>query len=261
MAKGATDGRPPPAKAVKNVPGVPPRAARRAPPKEEPVEPALERSVVPLAETTVVPPPQVPPPPRANRLVPTVVPIPGNAAETVNNVMCREITSPDSSIDDSDLTEDPTLLVMDNLVSGIVNGTDIEAVKGELTRLLASPREKAEVISAMLRTHDFWRVRHWMRVRHDNELRLFKASRRGDLTTAEAIAFLRIANAEIETFRAEGKTEIQPDSGALLDKMDNSESKRQQAAAESFAGTTPHGREIVRRRLAAEKKKKALAGK
>lgn len=177
--------------------------------------------------------------------------MPTTAIEVVNNALCRDII--ETEVDEPEVVADPTLSVLDSLVGGIVNGTDIEHIKGEVQRMLSSQREKSEIVGSMMRTHDYWRVAQWLRVRHDNERRIFKASRRGDLTTSEALAFMRIASAEIQTFKAD-KSDIQPDSGALLDRMDSTEAKREKSVAENFKGTTPHGREIIRKRLEAEKK-------
>ncbi len=263
MQKPVTSKSAPTAKAVKSTPS--PKASAPPPPRTPappaPPPPPRQRSKPdapaakgPVVEATVVPPPQVPPPPRSGRIIPTIIPMPGAASEVVNNVICRDLIEAD--LVETEMVPDPTLSVLDSLVSGIVNGTDIEHIKTEIQRMLSSQREKAEIVNAMMRTHDYWRVAQWLRVRNENERRIFSASRRGDLTSAEALAFLRVANAEIEAFKAD-KTELQPDSGALLDRMDNTEAKREKSVAENFKGTTPHGREIVRKRLEAEKKRAA----
>jgi hypothetical protein len=207
-------------------------------------------------ETEVVPSPAVPPPPKSRRLVPTLSPLPTSPIEVVNNVICRDIVEEPANDDlDKEIPPDPTIGLLESVVTGVIDGSSLEAVKDEVTRLLGCPREKSDVIGALLRTHDYYRVAQWVRVRHDNERRIFKASQRGDLTTAESLAFLRLACAEISTITASTKAETHPDSGSMVDKLDNAQAERDKLAAEKYKGTTPHGREIVRKKLEAEKKK------
>jgi hypothetical protein len=188
-------------------------------------------------------------------LVPVLVDVPRNETEAINNVLCRDVVRPD---DPDDVPEDPTVPVLEQLVRGIVNGTDLTPVKDTVQRMLAHQRDKAEVIASVLQNHEFHRVAEWTKVRSENERRLFRASKRGDLTTTESIAFMRTANQEINDFMARvmalAKSNQQALDPQVVERMDTANIQEDTATLDHFKGTTPHGREIIRRRLYALKK-------
>lgn len=172
---------------------------------------------------------------------------PLTADDTINNFICDELAKPDSQ----KLPDDPTLDILDRLVDCIVTGADVSEIKEEVTRLVSHPREKAEIIAAVLRNHEYRRFNQWLRVRAQSEELIFRSMRRGELSTAEALAFMRAANAEINQFTAtlakqEDKTS---DPTSLLEKVDVGKAAREAESADAYKGTTPHGREIIRRRV------------
>lgn len=223
---------------------------RKAPPAAVP-PPAKPKT--PPADKPKAPPPAVPPPPRRrNGLIAVPVDLPTTPAEVVNNVICRDIANPANA---PDVVPDPTINIIDTLTAGIVNGSDISDVRDQVQRILSSQREKLEVIAAAMRTHDYWRLNHWLQVRHTAEQHIFQASKRGDLTSTEHLAFMRLAAAEINAITASNRDTQGVDAAALVEKLDShNTAARDRNAAESMRGTTPHGREIIRKRLYAAKK-------
>lgn len=250
----------PPAKPIPKRHGVPPAKApevskpapakkpapSQAPPKPSPKPPPKEASK---------PPDSKPLRRRLPPLSPTPVEFPRNEAEAMNNVLCRDVVHPETQ---DDVPADPTVEVLSQLVSGIVNGTDLNPVKDTVQRILSHQRDKAELIASVLQNHEFHRVAEWTRVRAENERRLYKASLRGDLTTAESIAFMRTANQEINAFVDRvtllSKNNQQALDTGVVEKVDTANIQEDPSALEHFKGTTPHGREIIRRRLFALKK-------
>lgn len=186
--------------------------------------------------------------------MPVIAELASSTLEIVNNTVCRELMDPQSA----EIPVDPTLGVLDTLVGGVIHGTDISEAKEEVQRILASQREKSDIVVAMLRNHNYWRVNEWIKVRAENEARIFKASKRGDLTTPESLAFMRLANAEIEQFLASTKTPQQtPDAETLVEKVGVTSVNRDRSLAAAYSETTPHGREIIRKRLISAKKSMA----
>lgn len=242
---------PPVAPVPKPAPPVEPAAKPQPAPSPPPPPPAPSPPPPPAPRG-----PQVPPPPRSQRdLVPVQVPVPRNEVEVINNVLCRDVTEREPN---PEVGADGTIDILGALVNGIVNGTDLSAVKADVERVLSHQRDKAEVIASVLQNHEFWRVYQWAKVRAENERRLFTASQRGDLTTSESLAFMRVANTEISGFmdRLLHATSTVPDVSAV-EKVDSGTRDAEKALTDQFKGTTPHGREIVRKRLYAEKKRTA----
>ena len=190
--------------------------------------------------------------------LPVLLELPVTEADFINNAICRELVQPSA---DGIVRPDPTVKVMDQLVHGIIHGTDLTPIKAEVTRILSSQRDKARIITALVKNHDFHRVNLFLQVRALQEQRLHAASQRGDLTVSESLAFLRIAevalaqtmkNLESGGSDSTGGGGVDA-AGVALDKVDATRGARDTASDKAFAGTTPHGREIVRRRLHAMK--------
>lgn len=172
----------------------------------------------------------------------------------VANVVSRHIVHPQPR---HRLPVDPTLAVLDQLVHGILQGTDLSPLKPEVTRILSSQNDKARIVEALVRNHDLHRVNLLVQVRAKQEALLHEASQRGDLTVPESLALLRMADSALtqvaKTLTAEkagtGGSGGGESAASTLEKVDATRAQRDERRVSRFAGTTPHGREIIRRRL------------
>lgn len=179
--------------------------------------------------------------------------------QVVGNVISREIIEPQVQ---HVIPEDPTIAVLDKLVRGILDGTDLSDVKPEVTRILSSQKDKARIVQALVANHDFHRINLLLRVRARQEGLLYAANQRGDLSVHESMALFRLADTALaQVTRSIGATDDSGSNGpsvvdsaaTTLDKVDATRHARDNRNESKFTGTTPHGREIVRRRLYALK--------
>jgi len=203
------------------------------------------------AKAPAAAPAAAPPPPR-RALVPVVLE-PLDEAAIINNVLARDQQDPQVG----DIEPDPTLVVLDTLVQGIVRGTNLASIKSEVQRLMSNAQEKAEIISAVLSVREFYRLNMHVAVHAHNESYLWRAGMRSDLTTTESLAFYRLSGVEIDKIRADmsrnAKQGAQVDDKAV-DRVSGDAARDDKAIAETWKNTTPHGREIIRKRLYALKK-------
>ena len=249
----------------KRVAQAPVPLLRGAVPK--PAAPAPKPAAAPVPAPVAVAAPKTKAKPAATALA-TILPdgppqaafvlLPITDTDLVNNVICRELVQPSA---DGIIRPDPTVKVIDQLVYGIIHGTDLTPIKAEVSRILSSQKDKARIVAALVKNHDFHRVNLLLQVRAIQEQRLHAASQRGDLTVSESLAFLKLAEAALaQTMKSieeapgnSGENSGVDATGVALDKVDAHRNVRDKEAEQTYAGTTPHGREIIRRRLHAMK--------
>ena len=207
------------------------------------VVPPEAQAVPPPQPQPAAPPPLPPPPPQAQLpegeaapkrkrrpiAEPDPVMIPATTDDVLNNVLCREIVNPQSG--DEEAPADPNIAVLDEIANGLAHGTSVNHVKDDIIRIASHQAEKTQVVKTVLQAIDLTRVNRFVQVRHTAEVALERAVKRGDLKSTEYVAFLRYSQ----------KVDAQ--------------------AEERFAGTTPQGREIIRKQLYVVEKALKKAGK
>jgi hypothetical protein len=247
-------------KAAREIPlehaAVPPRPQPQAPPQLPPpplpLPPANPND--PAAGLRGGPPPLCQP----------VVMMPDCPEACVNNVLVREIENPTPNARVH--TPDPNITVLDEIAKGISQGTDINHVRDDALRIASHQPEKINMVNALLRGVDINRLNRFVQVRDQAEHALAVAAMRGDLKSTEYLAFLRMAANEIKEIRENLTVEEimrngGNDSAGMLSKMDHAQQAQEQEQAQQYKGTTPLGREIIRKQIHRLKTKIAKAGK
>lgn len=189
--------------------------------------------------------------------------MPMNPDDVLNNVLCREIVDPQ---DTADKPSDPNIAILDEIANGLAHGTSVNHVKDDIIRIASHQAEKTEVVKTVLRAIDLTRVNRFVQVRNTAEEALSRAVNRGDLKSTEYLAFLRYSQAELEKIKEELSDQSGSmnsfDTQAVIEKVDHARQKiDQQQAEERLKGTTPQGREIVRKHLFQVQKALKKAGK
>ncbi len=182
----------------------------------------------------------------------------------INNVLCREIQDPTTGF--TEPAPDPNITVLDEISRGISQGTDINHVKDDAMRIAAHQTEKASMVRALMRGVDINRLNRFVRVRDKAEHELSKAAMRGDLKSHEYLAFLRMSALEIKEIMVNLSSEEMhksagSDSAGMLAKMDHTQQAQESASARQYKGTTPQGREIIRKQIYDMKTQLRKAGK
>lgn len=170
----------------------------------------------------------------------------GSSPQAVmNNVIAREIADPSGPIE----PVSPTVKVLTRLVSGLMTDGDIEDVKAALTRIASHQQEKADLFAAIMNQIDQERVGDFLEIRCHQEKVLKRSAVRGDMTTQDAVNIWHIANNVIATCQANQKHVKTMDTVMTVDKVDQRSGALEQTIKQRWEGTTPQGREIIRKRL------------
>lgn len=181
----------------------------------------------------------------------------------INNALCRELVDP--SPNSAPHTADPNLTVLDEIAKGISQGTDINHVREDALRIASHQTEKVNIVKALMRGVDINRLNLFAQVRSRAEHELAKAAMRGDLKSTEYLAFLRFAANEIKEISTNMKSEEIARNGGgdpegTLNKMDYAKQAQEAAEDVQYKGTTPQGREIIRKQMYHIEKKLRSAG-
>lgn len=216
-------------------PKPPPRVPKKAPPpkKDVPVPPKPEPVAEPSGELPFLP----------------VMQMPGSPDAVLNNLLAREVVHPSGPEE----PDSENVALMRNLVTGMAKG-DISVVKERLAQKAKNQVEKSQVIEAILNDDNFERTALWLFIRHNTEKVMKRASARGDLTSGEAIVMWEKAQQALkECFSRLEKTKPM-DSVTVVEKIDIKAQEIEHVVAERWKGTSPQGREIIRKKLHALKK-------
>jgi hypothetical protein len=163
----------------------------------------------------------------------------------MNNVIARELADPSGPIE----PVSPTVKVLTRLVSGLMTDGDIEDVKAALTRIASHQQEKADLFAAIMNQIDQERVGDFLEIRCHQEKVLKRSAVRGDMTTQDAVNIWHIANNVIAACQANQKHVKAVDTVMTVDKVDTRSGALEQTIKQRWEGTTPQGREIIRKRL------------
>lgn len=174
-----------------------------------------------------------------------VIALGSSPSATMNNIIAREVANPSGPIE----PVSPTVKVLTRLVSGLMTDGDIEDVKAALTRIASHQQEKADLFAAIMNQIDQERVGDFLEIRCHQEKVLKRSAVRGDMTTQDAVNIWHIANNVIAACQANQKHVKAVDTVMTVDKVDTRSGALEQTIKQRWEGTTPQGREIIRKRL------------
>lgn len=218
--------------------------AKKRPPDPEPPEP-------PLA---------VPPPPRhalgdatpAAFAIPAPVLAPKNDDDHINNALCLELLNPSALLAKPD---DPVIEAICTVIDSIVSGSDLTPVKDYINAAMAHQPEKAAIVNRQIELYEEWTLSGLIKIAANTHIGLVKASANKELTSEQSLALHRMAVERIKDIsekmgRKQKQPSLAPDSTVTItEKLDPRGQVKEAEIAETFRHTTPHGREIIRKRL------------
>lgn len=157
---------------------------------------------------------------------------------------------------------DTVLNTLSKVVGSIKTGESItDDTRESVTKLISNQEDRAELIQNLLLTHQYDRLVRYTKIRDHLERVMLACAKRGDLTAAEALAFMKITMEQTDSISSEvkaGATSVQ-DLMGMLNKVDFAVQISEKELEKKFANTSPQGREIVRR--LATRLSKAAKGK
>jgi hypothetical protein len=173
-----------------------------------------------------------------------------SSAKLVERVVCRQLIadSQDGAVVPV-VPTNPTLDVLEKLITSFRDGTSSKQIQAEIEKLLNAQDERSNLVNNLLVVHDVDRLPQFLRLRAYIENYLVHAATQGGLTPAEALAFLKISQTEIETISSRVRSGANPvkDIEELIQRADFVNKASDRELMEKFKTTSPQGREILRK--------------
>lgn len=215
---------------------------RRPVPQPLPAEPA------PVPEAPAAPPPAQEAVPVQRR--PAFVPVPmmpDTPDGVVNNLLVRELNQPGP---DPVPAESPTLRLLRLTVDALASGASLDNARNELSRVVANQDDKSRLLEALLNQLDHERLANWMESQAKVETFIHRAIRNGDLNSGEALVVYQMSTAKIAEIRSNLAKVKTGDGAAAMDRATVVETEKvERSLQRRWEGTTPQGRELIRKNL------------
>ena len=145
-----------------------------------------------------------------------------------------------------------------DIVRGLNSGGDISEHRDQLRTLTASQKEKAEIVLSTMTHLDLEALVLAAEMRNSSMRYVAKAMRRHDVSTQETLVAWRMAQEQLPALRKSVAESKAVDSDGAVDRISQTSKKRQAELDDRWAGTTPQGREIIRKRVFAALREREL---
>lgn len=171
---------------------------------------------------------------------------PVSPAAILNNLVCREQTDPSGELQPLS----PTVISLQETVRAMSMGTDISPFKEHIQRVAANQPEKSDVVRAFLNQLDHEVIADLAIMRANSIRMLSRASCRKDITVSEALVVWRTANEQMQQLKKDMNDNVRAvDTTSVVEKIDFSRQQTEIDVQKKWEGTTPQGRELIRKKL------------
>jgi len=163
----------------------------------------------------------------------------------LNNLICREIVQPTQK----DVGVSATVQGLEAAVQAMSEGRDLGPYKDLIQRIAANQTEKSEVVRAFLNQIDHENLAAMSTMRANSLRKIVSASARNDLSVGEALVVWRIVNEQMPALRKNLADEPAIDGVTATEKIDYQHQQVERTVKVRWDGTTPQGRELIRKKL------------
>lgn len=181
-----------------------------------------------------------------HRLGKPVLMEPISPAAILNNLLCREELDPSGP----QPQPSPTIVGLEKLTDAIAKGEDLTPFKETIERVAANQPEKSDLFTSFTKQADRETLADLYVIRARTMGVIKQASARHDLHLSEAIVVWTKTNEQItEMKKGTGKDEKAIDYAGAVEKIDTNRQKVEHEVRSRWEGTTPQGRELIRKKL------------
>jgi hypothetical protein len=144
---------------------------------------------------------------------------------------------------------DDVLDTLDHVIEALKTGREITGLRERIAQLITNQESRAELISNLTLTHDFDRLKRYLRARAALEDMMLRAVTEQSLSPVDVLEFLNVIQEQSEKIlnRVQSSATNIQDLTALLNKADYAVQTHDAELAKKFSNTSPQGREIIRR--------------
>jgi len=229
------------------------KAKSKAPPPKAPAKPKSKRLTPALPDTTVV---------STGTSVEVVITSTGsNPSNMLGRPVFMEPTSPHAVLSNfvtrSDLTSSepleplsPTVTGLKGLVSAMSENRDIAPYKEHIQQIAANQPEKGDVVRAYVNQADHELLADMVEMRANAVRHIKRATRQNEVSVSEALVVWRMANDNIPALtKGLSENDRAVDTTTVIEKIDYRRQQVERSVQKRWEGTTPQGRELIRKKL------------
>jgi len=172
-----------------------------------------------------------------------------------NNLIVRSDLDPQEPLS----PQSPTIINLGLVIDAMTKGEDIGPYKSHIQQIASNQTEKSEVVRAYVNQANNELIADLVEIRGNSVRHLKRATRRNDVSTGEALVVWRMANEQLAALtKGLNEKDRAVDTVTVIEKIDYKQQQTEVTVAKRWEGTTPQGRELIRKKLW-ELKRKILA--
>lgn len=181
---------------------------------------------------------------------------PTSAAAVLNNLVCRAQLDPQAEPLEP---ISPTITGLQQTVRAMSLGQDIEPYKAHIQQIASNQPEKGDVVRAYVNQANHEVLADMIEMRSNAVRHVKRATRLNEVSVGEALVVWRMCNEQIpQLTQSIGENDKAVDTVTVVEKIDYKRQQTEVSVAKRWEGTTPQGRELIRKKLW-ELKRKILA--
>lgn len=200
----------------------------------------------PISDGSIVDAVQVPGKPVVTALGKPSMMDPMSPHAVVNNLVSRDALDPKESLEP--LSE--TVTGLQKLVKAMSKGEDISLYRSHIQRVAANQPEKGDVVRAYVNQANHELLADMIEMRANAVRHIKRAIRRNDISVSESLVVWRMSNDQIpELTKSVADNDKAVDTVTVIEKIDCHRQQIERTVQQKWEGTSPQGREIIRKKL------------
>ena len=144
---------------------------------------------------------------------------------------------------------DEAVDALKRVLRGITAGEDLKDSEPMIARLVANQEARAKVINSLIMTHDYERLVRFIDVRKNMDRVIIDAAANKELKWQTAVNLYKLVTLEVEEISGRMRAQMMGNTEMLnlIQKVGWATDMDDMALADKLKGTSPQGREIIRR--------------
>jgi hypothetical protein len=163
-----------------------------------------------------------------------------------SNFVCRSDLDPQEPLEPLS----PTVIGLKELVNAMSTNKDIAPFKSHIQQIAASQPEKGDVVRAYVNQANHELLADMIEMRANAVRHIKRATRRNDVSVSEALVIWRMSNDQIpDLTKGLSDNDRAVDTVTVIEKIDFHHHQTERIVQKHWEGTTPQGRELIRKKL------------
>ena len=172
---------------------------------------------------------------------------PTTPAAKLNNMICRAQMDPDAEALEP---LSPTITGLTQTVKAMSLGQDIAPFKAHIQQVASNQPEKNDVVRSYVNQANNELIADYVEIRADAIRHVKRATRRNEMTVGDAIVLWKMTNDQLPALTdGLSKNDRAVDTVTVVEKIDYQRQQTERSVQRRWEGTTPQGRELIRKKL------------